>query len=96
MAADRDAGGLPGPNSREWLKRRDEAVPRAAFNTAPIFIAGGEGAQVTDVDGNRFIDFAGGLGVLNVGRGNQRVLAAVKDQVDAFLHECWHVAMYAG
>ena len=96
MAADRDSGGLPGPNSREWLKRREEAVPRAAFNTAPIFVAGGEGAEVTDLDGNRFIDLAGGLGVLNVGRGNERVIAAVKEQVDAFLHECWHVAMYEG
>ena len=94
--ADRDAGGLPGPNSREWIKRREEAVPRAAFNTAPIFIAAGAGAIVTDVDGNRFIDLAGGLGVLNVGRGNERVLAAVREQVDKFLHECWHVSMYEG
>ena len=57
------------PNSTELGKRRDEAVPRAVFNTAPIFIAAGEGAEVTDVDGNRFIDLAGGLGVLNVRDG---------------------------
>ncbi|MDQ3954669.1 MAG: 4-aminobutyrate--2-oxoglutarate transaminase [Actinomycetota bacterium] len=86
---------LPGPNSREWLKRREEAVPRAVFNTTPIFVAGGEGAELEDVDGNRFIDFAGGLGVLNVGRGNDRVLDAVHNQVDKFLHECWHVSMYS-
>ena len=94
--ADRVSGGLPGPNSREWLKRREESVPRAAFNTAPIFVAGGDGAGLTDIDGNRFIDFAGGLGVLNVGRGNDRVLEAVRAQVDKYLHECWHVSMYPG
>jgi 4-aminobutyrate aminotransferase / (S)-3-amino-2-methylpropionate transaminase / 5-aminovalerate transaminase len=87
---------VPGPNSREWVKRREEAVPRAVFNTTPIFVAGGHGAELEDVDGNRFIDLAGGLGVLNVGRGNERVLQAVRTQVDKFLHECWHVAMYPG
>lgn len=71
-------------------------MPRAVFNTAPIFVASGEGAELTDVDGNRFIDFAGGLGVLNVGRANQRVLDAIRTQMDAFLHECFHVAMYEG
>ena len=90
------SNGVPGPNSTELGKRREEAVPRAVFNTAPIFVADGDGAQVIDVDANRFIDFAGGLGVLNVGRGNERVLAAVRDQVEKFLHECFHVAMYSG
>jgi 4-aminobutyrate aminotransferase/(S)-3-amino-2-methylpropionate transaminase len=71
-------------------------VPRAVFNTAPIFVAGGEGAHVSDVDDNTFIDLAGGLGVLNVGRGNARVVEAVKEQVDSFLHECFHVSMYPG
>jgi 4-aminobutyrate aminotransferase/(S)-3-amino-2-methylpropionate transaminase len=88
--------GVPGPNSTDWIKRREAAVPRAVFNTAPIFVADGDGAEVTDADGNRFIDFAGGLGVLNVGRGNARVLEAIRDQVDKFLHECFHVAMYPG
>jgi 4-aminobutyrate aminotransferase / (S)-3-amino-2-methylpropionate transaminase / 5-aminovalerate transaminase len=87
---------VPGPNSLELTKRRDAAVPRAVFNTAPIFVASGDGAEVTDVDGNRFIDFAGGLGVLNIGRGNPRVLAAIHDQAEKFLHECFHVAMYEG
>jgi 4-aminobutyrate aminotransferase / (S)-3-amino-2-methylpropionate transaminase / 5-aminovalerate transaminase len=87
---------VPGPVSRELSERRAEAVPRAVFNTAPIFLASGKGALVTDVDGNRFIDFAGGLGVLNVGRANARVLQAVKEQVEKTLHECFHVAMYEG
>ena len=88
--------GVPGPRSVELTERREAAVPRAVFNTVPIFVAGGEGASITDVDGNRYIDLAGGLGVLNVGRGNPRVLEAVRNQVEAFLHECFHVAMYEG
>ena len=87
---------IPGPRSKEWIARRDAAVPRAVFNTVPIFAAGGSGARVTDVDGNEFIDLAGGLGVLNVGRGNERVTAAVQEQVERFLHECFHVSMYPG
>ena len=86
----------PGPNSTELTKRRDRAVPRAVFNTVPIFVAGGDGSSLTDVDGNRYIDFAGGLGVLNVGRGNPRVMEAVRAQTEAFIHECFHVAMYEG
>jgi 4-aminobutyrate aminotransferase/(S)-3-amino-2-methylpropionate transaminase len=89
-------GPFPGPKSQELFKRREEAVPRAVFNTVPIFVADGEGATVNDVDGNRYIDFAGGLGVLNVGRGNPRVMDAVRKQVDAFIHECFHVSLYEG
>jgi 4-aminobutyrate aminotransferase/(S)-3-amino-2-methylpropionate transaminase len=87
------SNGVPGPNSIELYKRREEAVPRGVFNTTTIFVAGGEGARLTDVDGNRFIDLAGGLGVLNVGRGNPRVIEAIKAQADLFLHECQHVAL---
>lgn len=87
---------IPGPNSRRLAQRRAEAVPKAVFNTAPIFVASGDGAGVTDVDGNRFIDLAGGLGVLNVGRANERVQKAIHQQADHFLHECFHVAMYEG
>ncbi len=87
---------VPGPRSEELMKRRTDAIPRAVFNTVPIFVAGGEGATVLDEDGNRFIDLAGGLGVLNVGRGNPRVIEAVHAQVDRFLHECFHVSMYEG
>ncbi|MEA2517429.1 MAG: 4-aminobutyrate aminotransferase / (S)-3-amino-2-methylpropionate transaminase / 5-aminovalerate, partial [Actinomycetota bacterium] len=87
---------IPGPRSKEWIDRREAAVPRAVFNTVPIFAEQGSGARVTDVDGNEFIDLAGGLGVLNIGRGNARVTKAVHEQVDRFLHECFHVSMYPG
>src|SRR5687767_10849409 len=87
---------IPGPRSKELLERREAAVPRAVFNTVPIFVGSGEPAALIDVDGNRFVDLAGGLAVLNVGRNNERVLAAVHEQVDRSLHECFHVAMYPG
>ena len=87
---------LPGPKSKELFERRERAVPRAVFNTLQMVVGSVEPAAVTDVDGNRFIDFAGGLGVLNVGRNNPKVMAAVRQQMDAFLHECFHVGMYPG
>lgn len=87
---------LPGPRSQEWMARRDAAVPRAVFNILQAFVGSVEPAALTDVDGNRFIDFAGGLGVLNLGRDHPKVTAAVRAQVDAYLHECFHVSMYPG
>lgn len=91
-----DQGSIPGPRSKDLFERREAAVPRGVFHVAPIFVASGEAASVTDVDGNTYIDLAGGLGVLNVGRGNPHVLEAVHAQVDRFLHECFHVNMYEG
>ena len=87
---------VQGPRSKEWFERRERSVPRAVFNTLPIFVDSVEPAAITDVDGNRFIDFAGGLGVLNVGRGNEKVTAALREQIESYLHECFHVAMYPG
>jgi 4-aminobutyrate aminotransferase / (S)-3-amino-2-methylpropionate transaminase / 5-aminovalerate transaminase len=87
---------IPGPRSKEWIERREAAIPRAVFNTVQVFADGGTGARLVDVDGNEFIDLAGGLGVLNVGRSNERVTKAVQEQVEKFLHECFHVAMYPG
>src|SRR5262245_65079991 len=58
---------LPGPRSRELFARREKAVPRGSYNATPIFVKEGQGAIVTDVDGNRLLDFAGGIGCLNVG-----------------------------
>ena len=87
---------MPSKDTEKWLERREVAIPRAVFNTAQIFVASGEGARVTDIEGNDYIDLAGGLAVLNVGRGNPRVLEAIHAQVDAFLHECFHVSMYPG
>jgi 4-aminobutyrate aminotransferase/(S)-3-amino-2-methylpropionate transaminase len=86
---------IPGPKSTELMKRREAAVPRGVAHATPIFAARAEGAVLEDVDGNRFLDFAGGIGVLNVGHRAPRVVAALREQLDAFLHTCFSVAPYA-
>jgi len=85
---------LPGPKSKEWMSRRNAAVARGVAHSTPIFAARAEGAVLEDVDGNRFIDFAGGIGCLNVGHRAAGVVAAVREQLDAFLHTCFSVAPY--
>ena len=85
---------IPGPRSRELLKRRQEAVPRGPFNMAPIFIKSARGAVVEDVDGNTYLDFAGGLGCLNAGSCAPEMVAAVQQQSDEYLHACFHVTPY--
>ena len=76
------------------MRRRNAAVPRGVYNATPIFAARAEGAVVEDVDGNRYLDFAGGIGCVNVGHRAPRVLAAIREQADAFLHTCFSVAPY--
>ncbi len=85
---------IPGPRSRQFMERRAKAVPRAVYHVTPVFVARAEGAVVEDVDGNRFIDFAGGIGCLNVGHRAARVVAAARAQLDRFLHTCFHVVPY--
>jgi 4-aminobutyrate aminotransferase/(S)-3-amino-2-methylpropionate transaminase len=87
---------IPGPKTLALLARREAAVPRGAANVTPIFAESGHGAALADVDGNVFIDFAGGIGVLNIGYNHPEVNAAVHAQVDKFMHTCFHVAMYEG
>ncbi len=77
---------VPGPKSQAILARIAKAVPRAATPWAPIAIAKAHGSLLQDVDGNTFIDVTGGIGVLNVGHTHERVVAAIKDQADQFLH----------
>ena len=85
---------VPGPRSKELMRRRQAAVPRGISHATPIFAARAEGAVLEDVDGNRYLDFAGGIGCVNVGHRAPRVVAAIRDQVDAFLHTCFSVAPY--
>ena len=85
---------IPGPKSQELMKRRAAAVPRGISHGTPIFAARAEGVVLEDVDGNRFLDFAGGIGCLNTGHRAPRVVAAIREQVDAFLHTCFSVAPY--
>jgi 4-aminobutyrate aminotransferase/(S)-3-amino-2-methylpropionate transaminase len=85
---------IPGPKSQELMRRRANAVPRGIYHATPVFAARAEGATVEDVDGNRFLDFAGGIGCSNVGHRADRVVAAVKAQAERFLHTCFSVAPY--
>jgi 4-aminobutyrate aminotransferase / (S)-3-amino-2-methylpropionate transaminase / 5-aminovalerate transaminase len=85
---------IPGPASRTLTERRTHAVPRGVYASAPVFIRHAEGAAIEDVDGNRFIDLAGGIGTINVGHRNPRVVASVRRQLDAFLHLCFSVTGY--
>ena len=85
---------IPGPRSQALMKRRDAAVVRAAFHATPVFVARAEGAVVEDVDGNRLIDFAGGIGCLNTGHRAPAVVDAVRRQLDRFLHTSFNVLPY--
>jgi 4-aminobutyrate aminotransferase / (S)-3-amino-2-methylpropionate transaminase / 5-aminovalerate transaminase len=85
---------VPGPKSQELMRRREAAVPRGVGHATPIFAARADGAILEDVDGNRFLDFAGGIGVQNVGHRSPRVVAAIREQLDAFIHTCFSVAPY--
>ena len=86
--------GIPGPKSRALVARREAAIPRGPALVTPIFAAKAEGAWIEDVDGNRYLDFAGGIGCLNVGHRHPLVTRAVHDQVDRFLHLCFGVTPY--
>ncbi|GAC1631150.1 MAG: 4-aminobutyrate--2-oxoglutarate transaminase [Candidatus Acidiferrum sp.] len=85
---------IPGPRSKALMDRRNAAVARGPFHSTPIFVAHAEGAVLEDVDGNRFIDFAGGIGCLNIGQRAPRVLEALRKQLDQFLHVCFSVTPY--
>jgi 4-aminobutyrate aminotransferase/(S)-3-amino-2-methylpropionate transaminase len=78
---------LPGPKSQEIAQRREKYVAKPMGSSlSPCYIAHGEGALVTDVDGNQFIDLTGGWGCLAVGHTHKKVVAAVKDQAEKYLH----------
>lgn len=73
---------------------RREHVAQGPANITPAVIESASGAVMTDVDGKEFIDFAGGIGVNNVGHAHPKVVKAIKDQADRFIHTCFHVGMY--
>ncbi len=85
---------IPGAKSRELMARRQEAVARGVSATMNVFAAKADGAIIEDVDGNRFIDFAGGIGVMNVGHARPEVTKAIIEQVEKFTHTCFSVMMY--
>jgi 4-aminobutyrate aminotransferase/(S)-3-amino-2-methylpropionate transaminase len=82
---------IPGPKSREWFERRASAVPQGVANIHPIVTARASGAIIEDVDGNRLIDLATGISVLNVGHTAPEVVAAAQRQLELDTHSCFHV-----
>ena len=82
---------IPGPRSQEWFARRAEAVPVGIANLHPIVTARASNAIIEDVDGNRLIDFATGIAVLNVGHAAPEVVAAAQRQLELDTHTCFHV-----
>ena len=78
----------------EYQALRDRHVPRGAFHATPAFVKEAHGAVMIDLDGRELIDFAGGIGVMNVGHSHPKVVAAIQDQVQKYTHTCFHVAMY--
>jgi 4-aminobutyrate aminotransferase/(S)-3-amino-2-methylpropionate transaminase len=85
---------VPGPRSREITERKERVVADPLGLYLPIMIADGRGATVTDVDGNTFVDFTGGVGCLNVGHAHPRVVAAVQEQATRFLHTDFTIVPY--
>ncbi|MFZ5969877.1 MAG: 4-aminobutyrate--2-oxoglutarate transaminase [Bacillota bacterium] len=85
---------LPGPNAQELLKLREKHVPAGVSGHVPTFIKYGEGAMFEDVDGNVFMDFAGGIGVLNIGYSHPEVVEAVKDQCEKYFHTSINCVSY--
>jgi 4-aminobutyrate aminotransferase / (S)-3-amino-2-methylpropionate transaminase / 5-aminovalerate transaminase len=83
---------IPGPKSQEVLLRRAAALPTASARATDVVVAHARGALVTDVDGNTFIDFAGGIGMMNVGHNVPAVVNAAKKQMDQLIHTCHIVA----
>ena len=85
---------IPGPKSRALGARREAAVPRGISQSTPVYVARAQDAWLEDVDGNRFLDLAGGIGCLNVGHRNQSVTSAIESQLENFLHTCVQVTPY--
>jgi 4-aminobutyrate aminotransferase/(S)-3-amino-2-methylpropionate transaminase len=76
------------------MRARNHAVARGVVAAHPVFAVRGEGNRLWDVDGREYLDFAAGIGVLNVGHNHPRVVAAVREQLDRFAHTCFQVVMY--
>jgi 4-aminobutyrate aminotransferase/(S)-3-amino-2-methylpropionate transaminase len=85
---------LPGPRSREILDREQQVVAAPLALTFPIVAAEARGARLTDVDGNTFIDFTGGVGCLNVGHSHPRVVEAAQEQMARFAHTDFTIVPY--
>src|SRR6187401_1617749 len=85
---------IPGPRSREILERKERVIADPLSVYLPIVVEEASGASLTDVDGNTFIDFTGGVGCLNVGHSHPRVVEAAQEQLAKFSHTDFTIVPY--
>jgi 4-aminobutyrate aminotransferase/(S)-3-amino-2-methylpropionate transaminase len=85
---------IPGPKSKEILERKEAVVAEPLSIFLPVVVDHGQGATLTDVDGNRFLDFTGGVGCLNVGHAHPQVVAAAQEQLARFSHTDFTIVPY--
>jgi len=78
----------------ELYARRTAAIARGIGHVTPLFADRAENAEVWDVEGKRYVDFAGGIGVLNTGHRHPDVMEAVRQQMERFTHTCFQVMLY--
>ncbi|MFQ2414314.1 4-aminobutyrate--2-oxoglutarate transaminase [Aeromonas caviae] len=83
-------------NNQQWQARREAAVVQGVGTLLPVFIDRAHNAELWDVEGNRYIDFASGIAVLNTGHNHPKVVAAVREQLEKFSHTCFQVTPYPG
>lgn len=87
---------VPGPKAQAVIDRRKAAVPSAIGCVYPVVIERGEGAMVEDVDGNKFLDWVGGVGVLNIGYSQPEIVDAVKAQAEKYFHGMFNIVTHEG
>ena len=87
-----DAQGFSG--NREWLDRRKAAVSRGIGHSTGVFATRARNAEIWDVEGKRYVDFAGGIAVVNTGHCHPKVMAAAREQMERFTHTCFQVTLY--
>ena len=90
------ATAIPGPLSSELQKRREAAVPRGVTSVLPVFVRRADGVTIEDIDGNRLLDFAGGIGCQNAGHCQPAVVSAIQGQSEQLIHSCFMVTPYEG
>jgi len=81
-------------SNEKLVERRKSAITTAVGNASLKFIESGQGALLRDVDGNEYIDFAGGIGAMNIGHGHPKVVAAIQKQAAKLIHCCFMVNPY--
>lgn len=87
---------IPGPKSQQLMELRHKQVARGPFHVTPIFVERAKGSFVEDVDGNVFLDFSSGFGVVNTGHSPDAVVNAIKAQAEKFIHTGFNIIPYEG